>query len=257
VFKVNNKRLVSALILVSLLLLFSSLIPSLRKPLANSFRFPLTLFTLLRREAGGVIFYHRNLIQNEKLRSYIDFLRKKLNDSFEISQENARLKNLLSLKNNTPYKVITARVIGRDPSNWSSAIIIDKGSLQGVKKDCPSISFLGLVGRVVEVESSISKVMLINDPNLSVSAITQRSRQEGLVCGSLGGALIMKYLPKESDIKINDIVVSSGLTKIYPKGLLIGTVIDLGEEFSSLSKYAVVKPAVELGSLEEVLVIIP
>jgi rod shape-determining protein MreC len=229
----------------------------LRPPLLNTFRFPLTLLTLVKKEIGGIIFYHSNMVRNERLRSDLDFLRSKLNESAEIYQENSRLNNLLNLKKNTPYKVIAARVIGRDPSNWFSAVIIDKGKEAGIKKDFACVSFLGLVGRVVEVGKLTSKVMLLNDPNLSVSAITQRSRQEGLVCGSLGGALIMKYISRESDITVNDTVVSSGLTEIYPKGLLIGTVVEIGEEFSSLSRYAIIKPAVDLKSLEEVLVIIP
>jgi len=119
------------------------------------------------------------------------------------------------------------------------------------------ISYLGLLGRVVEVSQSSSKVMLINDPALSVSAINQRSRQEGLVCGTLGNTLVMRYLPKDADIQASDIIVTSGLTDIYPKGLIIGTVVEVGEEFSGLSRYANIKPATDLSAVEEVLVIIP
>lgn len=256
-FKFKNKSLISSFIFVFLLLSLSSLIPSIRRPLLNIFRFPLSVLTLIRKEIGGLIFYHRNLVQNEKLREQVDILRKKLNDTTEAYQENIRLKELLSFKTDAPYKVIAARVIGRDPSNWSSAIIIDKGSESGIKKGFVSITFLGLVGRVIEVSNSTSKIILLNDPSLGVSAIIQRSRQEGLISGSLGGSLIMKYLPKESDIKVSDTVITSGLTEVYPKSLLIGTVTDIGEEFSGLSRYAVVKSAVDFSSLEEVLVVIP
>lgn len=256
-FKFKKKTLISSFILVFLLLSLSSFIPSIRRPLLNIFRYPLTVLTLIRKEIGGLIFYHRNLVQSEKLKEEVDLLRKKLNDTTEVYLENIRLKELLRFKTDAPYKVIAARVIGRDPSNWSSAVIIDKGSDSGIKKGFVSITFLGLVGRVIEVSSSTSKIILLSDSTLCVSAIIQRSRQEGLVCGSLGGSLIMKYLPKESDIRVNDTVVSSGLTEMYPKGLLIGTVTNIGEEFSGLSRYAVVKPAVDFSSLEEVLVIIP
>jgi rod shape-determining protein MreC len=67
----------------------------------------------------------------------------------------------------------------------------------------------------------------------------------------------MKYLPKDSDIKVGDMIVTSGLTPVYPKGLAIGTVINVGEEFSSLASYAVIKPAVDLAALEEILVVFP
>jgi rod shape-determining protein MreC len=220
------------------------------------FFFPLKAISLLKREVTAIVFYHRNMVLSEKLQAKNDLLIKKINDVRETFEENNRLRELLSFKKNTGYKVIAARVIGRDPSNWSSAIIIDRGSSSGIKKGDVSITFLGLVGRVVEVNNTTCKIILINDPGLSVSAVIQRSRQEALVCGSLGGSLIMKYLPKDSDIKIQDIVVTSGLTQNYPKGLLIGTVVDIAEEFSSLSRYAVIKPAVRLSDLEEVLVIL-
>jgi len=98
--------------------------------------------------------------------------------------------------------------------------------------------------------------MLVTDSNFGVSAIVQRSRQEGLVCGGLGNTLIMKYLPRDSDIEVSDIVITSGLTENYPKGILIGTVTEVGEEFSGLSDYAVVRPAMNSSSLEEVLIIV-
>jgi len=110
------------------------------------------------------------------------------------------LANLLSLKHKMPYKVVAASVIGRDPSNWAASLIIDKGSSSGIRRGAVSVSYLGLVGRITDVRSDTSTVTLINDPNISVSARVQRSRQEGLVCGSLGGTLLMKFLPKDCDI---------------------------------------------------------
>ncbi len=136
-------------------------------------------------------------------------------------------------------------------------MIIDKGSYNGIKRGFVVINHLGLVGRVIETGDYTSKIMLINDPSLGVSAIAQRSRQEGLVSGTLGRSLIMKYLPKDADIQVSDVIITSGLTEAYPKGLLIGSVINIGEEFSGLSRYAIIKPAVNLSGIEEVLVIIP
>jgi rod shape-determining protein MreC len=206
---------------------------------------------------GGIIFYHRNLIQNERLRKEIDLLKEKFNTVNEVYLENRRLKNLLSFKQKSPHKVVAARVIGRSVDNWSSLVLIDKGNYHGIKRGFVAITYLGLVGRVVEAADSVSKVKLINDPSFGVSALVQRSRQEGLVSGTLGRSLIMKYLPKDSDIKASDIIITSGLTDNYPKGLLIGRVISIGEEFSGLSRYAIVKPAVDLSNIEEVLIIIP
>ncbi len=256
-FKFNKKAVSAATLLLVFLFIISVLIPAFRKSFINIFDLPMAVFSWFRQEAGGLIFFHRNLVQNQKFKAEHDFLLNQLNAKKELSLENARLRFLLSLKETVPYKVIAARVIARDPSNWPSIIIIDKGSSQRIKNGMVSVNFYGLAGRVVETGSSTSKIMLINDPNLSVSALIQRTRQEGLVCGSLGGSLIMKYLPKDCDIKISDTIVTSGLTGTYPKGLAVGTVIGIGREFSNQASYALIKPAVDLSALEEVLVIIP
>lgn len=212
--------------------------------------------TLIKRETAGIIFYHRNLTQNERMKKEIDLLRQKINTLNEVWIENKRLKELLSFKQKSTYKVIAARVIGRSPDSWSSLIVIDKGRFNGITSGMVVINYLGLVGRVIEAAESTSKIMLLNDPDFAVSSIVQRSRQEGLVSGTLGTYLMMRYLPKEADVRVSDVVITSGLTERYPKGLVIGKVVDLGEEFSGMSRYAVIRPAVNLPSIEEVLVIV-
>lgn len=256
-FKFKKKSLSHFVIFACLLLFLSFLIPVLRAPSLDILKPPFSLLTVIRREVRGIIFYRRNLAQNERLKKEIDSLRQKLNTLQEIYLENVRLKNLLSFKQKSQFKVIAARVIAHSPDNWSSTIVVDKGSLNRIKPNFAVITHLGLAGKVIETTESTSKIMLINDPNLGVSGIVQRSRQEGLVSGSLGGSLIMKYLPRDADIKTSDVITTSGLSSVYKKGLLIGTVIDVGEEFSGLGRYAIIKPAVDLSNLEEVLIIIP
>lgn len=204
-----------------------------------------------------MIFYHRNMVANRRLSGETDLLKRKLVDAEEARLENIRLRELMGFKKNSSYKVVSAAVIGRSPSSWSSSLIIGKGSSHGIRKGYVCVGFLGLIGRVVETSPSTSKVMLINDPNLCVSSLSQRSRQEGLICGSLSGVLMMKYLTKESDIKASDMIVTSGLTDTFPKGIVVGTVTEVREEMSGVSRYAIVRPAVDLSTVEEVLVIIP
>lgn len=251
--KRNVRHLIFPLLLVAG---FSLIVPAARNSFLILFKYPLRVSTFLTREIKGLIFYHRNFTENEKLAKNNDLLRYKLNEYEEVSAENKRLKQLLSLKDKSPYKLIAAKTIGRPADNWASAIIIDKGENNGIKRGLVVINYSGLLGRVIEASRTMSKVMLINDPDFGVSALIQRSRQEGLITGTLGDSLALKYLSKDCDVKITDTVVTSGLTKFSPKGLLIGTVIGLREEFSGLSYYAVIKPAVDLSSLEEVLVII-
>jgi rod shape-determining protein MreC len=246
VFRFTRKTLFPVLRFVIPIIILSAFLPVLRTPIIAVLRAPLYLCSLIGREINGMVFYHRNYIQRDALARRMDHLNSRLASMAELSVENARLNNLLSLKQ---------QLIGRDPSNWSSTVFINKGASSGIKKGAASVSFLGLAGRVMEVGPSVSKVMLINDPNVSVSARIERSRQEGLICGSLGGSLLLKLLPKDCDIVVGDTIITSGLTSVYPKGLLIGTVSAIARDFSGLSMYAVIRPAVDLSGLEELLII--
>jgi rod shape-determining protein MreC len=257
VFKITRKNLIHVVAAILGIFLLSIFIPAVRPLTLNIFKSPLILLRVINREIGGIIFYHRNMVENERLRNRVDFLRQELNMTAQVYQENKRLNNLLALKQKSPYRVIPARVIARSPDSWSSVVIIDKGTSSGIRQGLIARTYLGLAGRVIETSSSVSKVILINDPNLSVSAIVQRSRQEGLISGTLGSSLIMRYLPRDADIKVNDTIITSGLTDNFPKGLIIGTVTDVGDEFSGLSRYAIVKPAANLSNVEEVLIISP
>lgn len=254
--KFKKKSLIFFLTLCLLLLSVCSSIPTLRPFFVNTLRQPLNLVTLVRRELTGIIFYHRNFIQNERLNREISLLKNKLSAQEEAFLENTRLKKLLSLKQKSAYKLIAARVIARSPDSWTSAVIIDKGRHDGIRRGMVAVNFLGLVGRVIETQESTSKILLINDPNIGISAMVQRSRQEGLVSGTLGTSLVMRYLSKESDINIADVIITSGLNATYPKGLLIGSVVDIVSEFSGLTRYAIIKPAVDLSNIEEVLVVV-
>lgn len=253
--KFKNKSFILSLAVVFFILLLAFLVPFLKIPSSDILKSPLGLLTLIRREAAGIIFFHHNMAQNERLRKEADLLRQKLNEANEVYLENERLRKLLSLKEKPQLKVIAARVIGRSMDSWPSQVIINKGRHSGIKRGSVAITYLGLAGRVIEAANFTSKVILINDPEFAVSAMAQRSRQEGLISGSLGHSLFMKYLPNDSDIEVSDVIITSGLTENFPKGLLIGTVVSIGDELSGLSRYAVVKPAVNLSSIEEVLII--
>ncbi len=255
-FKVTKKNLIYAVAVIGGIILFSSAILSVRPRACAIIKSPLVILRVITGEIKGIIFYHKNLVENQRLNNQIQLLQQKINLLQEAYLENSRLNDLIQFKKKLPYKVIAVKVIGRSPDNWSSMVIIDKGSSSGIKRDLVVLSYLGLLGRVIEASSSTAKVMLINDPNMAVSAIVQRSRQEGLISGTLGSSLVMRYLPKDCDIKVSDVVITSGLTENYPKGLLIGRVTDVGEEFSGLSRYAIVRPAVNLATIEEVLVVV-
>ncbi|MDD5561209.1 MAG: rod shape-determining protein MreC [Candidatus Omnitrophica bacterium] len=256
-FKLSRKTIINLIIVVCTALLVYISSPFLKNSTQKTFNPHLGLIGLLKRECSGIIFYHRNMVKLERLSSEAENLRRRLFDLREIEQENLRLKSILNFKQRSPLRIIPARVIARSPDSWSSSVIIDKGRDSGIRTGMAVINTQGLVGRVIESSGSNSKILLINDPSQGVSSIVQRTRQEGLASGSLGANLIMRYLPADAQIAVGDIIITSELSRVYPKGLLVGTVVNIGKEFSGLSCYAVVKPAVKLSDIEEVLVIIP
>jgi rod shape-determining protein MreC len=257
VFKLPRKTLINFILAGCAVLLVSNFLSCFKNPTQKIFKPHLSFIGLVKREFSGIIFYHRNMIQAESLQNDVDLLRGRLFNLRELSQENARLKNLFNFKQVSSLRLLAARVIGRSLDSWSSSVIIDKGSYNGIKSGMVVITPTGLVGSIVESTDNTSKVLLINDPNQGIFSIVQRSRQEGLVSGTLGANLIMRYLPDDAQIMVGDIIITSELSQIYPKGLLLGRVVNIGREFSGLNRYALVKPVVDLANLEEVLVIIP
>ena len=255
--KLSRRTITSFILVACVVFLISIFSPFFKDSTQKTFQPHLTLIGLLKRECAGIIFYHRNMVELDRLSAETDNLRRRLFDLREIEQENDRLKGLLGFKQKSPLRLVAARVIARSPDSWSSSVIIDKGRYNGIRRGMAVVNTRGLVGRVIEVAENNSKILLANDPSQGISSIVQRSRQEGLVSGSLGSNLIMRYLPDDAQIEAGDIIVTSELSQIYPKGLLVGKVVNIGKEFSGLSRYAVVKPAAELSSIEEVLVIIP
>lgn len=255
-FTFKKKHIIRVFLAVLIFVFLVTAIPVLRGPFLGIVKIPLAVLTFLGRETGALMFFHQNYVKVEKLQAETNLLKQKLNASREVFLENARLKEILDFRQRSSYRLVAARVIGHSPDSWSSLVIIDKGRYHGIEKGMAVVNYLGLLGKVIEAAQFTSKVMLVNDSNLAISGMVQRSRQEGLVSGTLGTYLIMKYLPEEPDIQVRDLVVSSGLNQSYPKGLLIGTVVDIGVEFSGLSRYAIIKPAANLSNIEEVLVVI-
>ena len=171
----------------------------------------------------------------------------------EMKREKERLKALLELKETSHPGGRVARVLARDPSHWSRFIIINKGLRNGVRKNTVLVHPDGLVGKVIAAGSHSARAILLTDGESRVSALNQRTRDVGLVEGKGSSLFKMTYLDRQSDVQVGDVIISSGLGGIYPKGIPIGKVIVVSEEQDHLSRYALVKPFVSFAKLEEVL----
>lgn len=255
-FKFNPAKFPPLLIALIVVILFFVFSLPLKSGLLSLFSLPLEITSSFIADTKAVLTY--KFILNENIRLKKETFRSK-SDSIRVNElqlENERLKKLLFLKDSYQFKTTAAKVIARDPENWSTGIIISKGSGQGIMPGNLVINDEGLVGRIIEVSTSASKIMLVNDPDSAAGAFIQRTREEGLVLGTLLGGLVMRYLEKDSDVRIGDIVLASGINQELSSGVLIGTIEALKDEEQGLGKHCLVKTAVNLKKIEEVLVIV-
>jgi rod shape-determining protein MreC len=165
-----------------------------------------------------------------------------------------RLQKLLGFKEQVISKVLAAQVIGSSGSERSRVVYIDKGTHDGIEKDMPVITAEGVVGKVLHVFNSTSEVLLIDDQTSGVGTILEQSRLQGVLKGTPGGEVILDKVMNGEQVQSGERVLTSGGDEIFPKGLLIGTVAKAAhgsESFLAIS----IKPAADLGRLEEVLVI--
>jgi len=254
VWRPKDKRLITCLLISVCIISF--FLPILRKYLVDFLEYPLKITGFFFDEFKALIFFHYNFLENIRLNREIGLLKQKLSDYQELLGENQRLKTLLSFRENSAFRLVSAKVIMRSPETWASLIVIDRGKRDGLKENLAVISSGGLVGRIVELGLSTAKVALLTDPGVCVSAIVQSSRTQGLVCGTLENYLVMRYLDEDKDIKIKDNVITAGLTEIFPKGILIGEIIEIKKDPLDNRPYAKIKPFVDFNKLEEVMVIL-
>jgi rod shape-determining protein MreC len=195
--------------------------------------------------------------ENLRLRQEADALQGKLHRYEEALLQQQRLRELLDLRAQVfPYPVV-AEVVGIDPSQWAEAVIVNKGSFHNLRKDIAVVTHQGLAGRTVEVAPHYATVLLITDRRSAVDALVQRTRARGIVVGKSRRLCELRYVDFHEDIRVGDTIISSGLGEVYPKGLLIGTVVSVHQKSYGLFHEVEVQPAADLAKLEEVLVLIP
>ena len=193
--------------------------------------------------------------ENQELKKAMDLLQEENLRFREALLAEGRLKDLYALQSRHFIASRIAQVYARDPSSWFSTLLINKGRIDGIAKDMAVVASAGVVGRVIEVSHDTAKVLLITDPNSALDVINQRSRSQGILEGKTDKICILKYVQKSDDIQVGDVMITSGLGGIFPKGLMAGTVNRVEKRPPGLFQYVEVTPAVDLSKLEEVLVL--
>lgn len=207
------------------------------------------------KQIGYFLEWPKLRAENEALQAEIEKLKSELLDLDETKHKISRLESILKLKQNFIKQGMAAQVVARDPSHWTQFIVMNKGTRDGIRKNTVLINADGLVGKVVVAGAYSARAILLTDPEARASALNQRTRDVGLIEGNGSLMLKMTYLDRHSDIQIGDMIMTSGLGGIYPKGIPIGKVELVGTEKNNLSLYASVKPFVSFAKLEEVLCI--
>jgi len=196
-------------------------------------------------------------VENARLRTQVENLNREVAELREQASSAERLERLLEFRRQLSYQATAARVIGRDASRWFTTLVVDRGSRDGVRRNAAVVTPDGVVGRVIEVTPMASRVLLISDSRSAVGVLIQQSRDAGVVEGVGGFRLHLKYLSRAARINEGDLVVTSGLGGVFPRGLVVGRIANVIREEGELLQEAEVEPAAQLDRLEEMLILLP
>jgi rod shape-determining protein MreC len=193
--------------------------------------------------------------QNRQLKETIKLLNSRLTATGEAALANERLQKLLQLKSSLHFPALAASVIGEDGSPWFKTIVIDRGTVDGLREGMPVVAVDGVVGQVVKVAAGSSRVLLLTDHASGIAAVVQRSRARGVVKGA-GDHCSLEFALHDEDVKVGDTMITSGIGGIFPKGLPVGEVIMVRKGEYGIFQTIEIRPRVNLTKLEEVLVIL-
>jgi rod shape-determining protein MreC len=220
------------------------------------------VLSLFARITGGVGDFWRGYFwlvgaraENEALREAVQRL-SLLNGAYEQSRlENERLRGLLTLSDSIERRALGARVTARAPSFLANLVYIDRGKRHGGRGDAPVISGEGIGGRVLRVSADQAQVQLITNPGAAIGVMLENSRTPGVLAGTGDPLLELKYIGDTDPVVVGEVVLSSGLDGILPKGMTIGRVVEV-EKGKGVFQAIRVKPLVDLIHLEEVAVLL-
>ncbi len=230
---------------------------SLLSPLQNAVG---ALVRGVRGAWSGYVGLRGARVESQRLEERVQYLELLLQERQHQARESERLRELLDLRAILPLETLAAEVVTRDALPWFRTLTINKGRDEGVELDAPVLSPTGVLGRVIERGPHAAKVQLLLDSQSGAGVMIERSRATGIVSGQVGveGAtatdLVMKYVPEMTDVAAGDVVVTSGLDRIYPKGLVVGRVRSVSRG-AGLFKEILVEPSARFDQVEEVLVV--
>jgi rod shape-determining protein MreC len=193
--------------------------------------------------------------ENVRFKQKIAELQKENHQMKEMALANERLQKLLQFQEKISPSMIAAEVIGQDPSSWFKSVTINRGEKDGIRMGMAVISPEGVIGQILKTAPHFSTILLITDYNSAIDSIIQRTRAKAIVEGTGENQCQLKYLLRTEEVDVGDIVITSGLSGNFPKGLMVGKVRKVDKKGHGVFQYAELVPSVDLTKLEEVLVI--
>jgi rod shape-determining protein MreC len=201
-------------------------------------------------------FYLRGVrAENRQLKDQIEQMRLQQVRLSEDAAQARRLQSLVAFKEQFISRTVAAQVIGSSGSDLSRIVYIDKGENAGIKRDMAVMTADGIVGKVLVAYASVSQVLLISDQSSGVGALLEKTRLQGVLRGTANGEVVLERVMSDEQVSVGESVLTSGGDQIFPKGLPVGTVTKVGNG-KDLFLNIKVKPAADLGKLEEVLVLV-
>lgn len=190
--------------------------------------------------------------ENEELRLRVAELEGANLQYREALVDSGHLQRIAAMRHDFEIPMLPAKVVGLDVSLWLRSVLVDRGSIQGVRAGNPVITNDGVVGHATAVSPRASRIMLLLDRQSVIDGLVQGSRARGVVRGNGTGELEFEFIVRGNDVKIGDLIITSGLDSVYPKGLRIGTVTGLSDPEGQLMQTAILRPAVDFGRLEQI-----
>lgn len=233
---------------------------SVARSVANTIAFPARFIgAQIARPFGGLGNIFANLTASQEtlsdLKSQNESLQAQNAQLEEEAQQAQRLQALLALKSTYNLQSVAVNVIAGATDSWSRTITIDKGSSDGLAVGMPVTDTMGAIGQIIEVSAKTSVVRLITDEQSGVSAMIQSNRAQGILKGSADGRLYLTLIGTDQTVNVGDMVITSGLGGVYPKGLPIGKVTNVNKTNGALYYDIEVEPLSSSENYEELLVI--
>ena len=204
----------------------------------------------------GYVFLTNLNKENRRLIQTIKILNERLIRGNEALLENERLRALLKMKERLPGTSVAVSVIAEEFTPWFRTVVINRGEQDGIHEGMPVVALQGVVGQVIKSGATSAKVLLLTDHASALAATIQRSRARGVVRGKGGDLCSLEFANRQDDIKLGDIVITSGIGGVYPKGIPIGEVTMVKKGEYGIFQTVTIRPAVNFSHLEELLVLV-